>query len=921
MKRKLTLFLSAVMATSCLPMTAYAANFKDINELPWASVSINSAADRGLVSGYDENGARYYKPKNNVTYCEAMQMVYNSLQKTGTAAYMEATKTYSYMQTLTTIGVPRWAQIATAYGLENGLVDMQTVVANFVGGKQLATREDVARILGNAMAVRYDYEKVNSAAAEFKDYWRISDKAVSQVDLLKRLNIITGTNGNFLPKNNITRAEMAVMLNNTYDVLTEGVTTKGEITEITNNEGAFYYIEVKLPSGLKNGYYAKDDLTVYEGSTEKKIPVSRLSKGDQVELMMNGDTLLAIRQLTGVDAQAKYDVTGYWDSVKDGILEIENENTGDSDEYNVDNDTLYYLDGVKIKLKDLEEELKANYKKHAYVGVMTEVRRERNSDTKRYEDVTYAVEVHVTFTEEYTTSGEVKKLSSTNITVKPEGSSAEKDYILDASCKIYIGDEVVTVSKAKDLVESGTTYAKITVNQEGDVITLVLAEDTFENSPAKADATTYKVVSFSDKKMVLKSNAKETTYTFGSTNPVNNIAFYAWKGSGSDAEWDDVDVDDAEKYVDNLDVLEKSVYCRIETNKGGKLTEVYLSDTRSAWTLDETQTERKGTVASVKDGVLKFKTSTVEYELLSQYNRDVDSGNDDLITGVVGDMGEVAYPLNNTSAATSSLKVFERMANDSSIELYAEILADSDNKVLKIDARAKSAEGTLVKYDDDDNIIEIKTKDGNTFRLNVTNSPDTADEDEYTAEDLATTGYVGSYLELEFNSEGLVDEITVTDSTYGTNIKRAKGIVASVTDKTLKLEGNSETFTWLPESKTNYDNFSMESTSWYRLKNELLADDALEVYVELQLSDEDKIESIDLYVRSAEGELENYDESDDTVRIKTASGNRFTFDCKGTLTVDLSNLTQEDLDDGDGNGKDVKLTFTNEGLVSKIAKG
>ncbi|MBR2383265.1 MAG: S-layer homology domain-containing protein, partial [Anaerotignum sp.] len=539
MKRKLTLFLSAVMAASCLPMTAYAANFKDINELPWASVSINSAADRGLVSGYDENGARYYKPKNNVTYCEAMQMVYNSLQKTGTAAYMEATKTYSYMQTLTTIGVPRWAQIATAYGLENGLVDMQTVVAKFAGGKQLATREDIARILGNAMAVRYDYEKVNSAAAEFKDYWRISDKAVSQVDLLKRLNIITGTNGNFLPKNNITRAEMAVMLNNTYDVLKEGVTVKGEITELTNNEGAFYYIEVKLPSGLKNGYYAKDDLTVYEGSTEKKIPVSRLSKGDQVELMMNGDTLLAIRQLTGVDAQAKYDVTGYWDSVKDGILEIENENTGDSDEYNVDNDTLYYLDGVKIKLKDLQEELKANYKKHAYVGVMTEVRRERNSETKRYEDVTYAVEVHVTFTEEYTTSGEVKKLSSTNITVKPEGSSAEKDYILAASCKIYIGDEVVTVSKAKDLVESGTTYAKITVNQEGDVITLVLAEDTFENSPAKADATTYKVVSFSDKKMVLKSNAKETTYTFGSTNPVNNIAFYTW--DSSDKEWDDVD--------------------------------------------------------------------------------------------------------------------------------------------------------------------------------------------------------------------------------------------------------------------------------------------------------------------------------------------------------------------------------------------
>ena len=74
MKRKLTLFLSAVMAASSLPMTAYAANFKDINDVPWsgASAVINSVADRGLLSGYDDGT---FRARNNVTYCEAMQMV------------------------------------------------------------------------------------------------------------------------------------------------------------------------------------------------------------------------------------------------------------------------------------------------------------------------------------------------------------------------------------------------------------------------------------------------------------------------------------------------------------------------------------------------------------------------------------------------------------------------------------------------------------------------------------------------------------------------------------------------------------------------------------------------------------------------------------------------------------------------------
>ena len=52
MKRKLALLLSAVMATSCLPMTAYAANFKDINEVAWAKTVINNVADKGLLSGY-----------------------------------------------------------------------------------------------------------------------------------------------------------------------------------------------------------------------------------------------------------------------------------------------------------------------------------------------------------------------------------------------------------------------------------------------------------------------------------------------------------------------------------------------------------------------------------------------------------------------------------------------------------------------------------------------------------------------------------------------------------------------------------------------------------------------------------------------------------------------------------------------------
>ena len=94
MKRKFALILSAVMAASSLPLTAYAANFKDINDVPWAGAEtvINSVADKGLLSGYEDGT---FRAKNNVTYCEAMQMVYNVLVKTGVAKSMDAVEAYA----------------------------------------------------------------------------------------------------------------------------------------------------------------------------------------------------------------------------------------------------------------------------------------------------------------------------------------------------------------------------------------------------------------------------------------------------------------------------------------------------------------------------------------------------------------------------------------------------------------------------------------------------------------------------------------------------------------------------------------------------------------------------------------------------------------------------------------------------------
>ena len=327
MKRKFALILSAVMAASSLPLTAYAANFKDINNVPWAGAEtvINSVADKGLLSGYEDGT---FRAKNNVTYCEAMQMVYNVLVKTGVAKSMDAVEAYAYMGTLDTYQVPKWAQMAVAYGLKNGIIDMQLVATKFAGGNTAATREDVALLFGNALGMYYDKEKDAAEAKKFADYWSISGERLVQIDLLKRLGVVSGDNyNNFNPKKNINRAEMAVMLNKTNSILTEGVAESGTITNITVNENKYYNFTVRMTQGgTENVMATLGQMPVYSGNTTQTVALSSLNKGDQVSLIRSGNSVIAMRVTKGSTAQSKYDMTGYVDSYKNDSLSFENEN-------------------------------------------------------------------------------------------------------------------------------------------------------------------------------------------------------------------------------------------------------------------------------------------------------------------------------------------------------------------------------------------------------------------------------------------------------------------------------------------------------------------------------------------------------------------------------------------------------------------
>lgn len=889
MKRKMAMALAAVLVAGSLPVTVSAATFTDINEVSWASSTIQAVSDKGLINGYEDGT---FRAKNNVTYSEAMVMVYNLMSKTGNLK-ASATNTLSiYQSVLNTYKIPTWSQSTVAYGLSAQILmaaDLPKFTTNGVSNP--ATRQDVAVMFGRALSEKYDIYA--GTGVNYNDVWRISDEAMPYVDLLTRLGIVTGDDsGNFNPTANITRAEMAVMMNKTYDLLSNELANTGEITEIVNHDGDYYDVDVKMDNGERNRLTLSDDnISVYNKDGSRELPISSLTKGDRVSLVFDGLVITKIYLLDEeASAQEKYDAVGYIYSLKDGYLNLESENTGETTKYKINTNCTYYLDGKKTTESAIKDVIDDNSDKYVYAGLYTETKNEK-VDGKR-QDVLYANAVYVTVKDEYTQTGEVTDFTSTTVYYKASGSNARKSADFASDCEFYIGDKKSSAKDLEEMAESGTVYVKVTVNSKGKATKIVMTEDKFTDNTA---SSTYTVKGFNKDRIIVSRGGTSTTYEFGSTS---DITYYTWDRSAG--KWEERSFKNAESYYEG-DPEEgeddyETMYARINFDKSGKITAIYMAkDEDREPAFDEAvNSEKKGTVESIENGKLKFKTSSTEYTLQSKYDED---------------------SLEIGGAPTSSLTVLTRMANCDDVTLYAEIKADGNNKITDIEARLTAAEGKMIEYNGKDtsdsdkkNTLTLETSDGSQFKLKTVSNPKT-DSDDYDAEDLQTTGYRGSSVELEFNNDGEISKIIVTDSSYNSGTKRVKG-TASLDGSKIKIDGKS--YSW--DSKT-YITSSSFTYSTKDMFERMLQDKDIEVYVEATISDSNKVERINARVESAEGEFVEYDSG--SVVIETDS-RKWSFNTVSKNTL-LKNCGLDDEKDFEKKeGKNVTLEFNSDGLVEEF---
>ena len=215
-RRILSLALAALMAVSLLTVSASAAGFSDMVG-HWARDDVEYLAAQGVVNG---TSATTFAPDQKMTACEALLFCSRA---TGVSEADKAAIAADWADELAEIlpdTLYSWAAGEMAVCLETGILSVTELRALSADNGLLRTisRESLAMYLVRAMQLDAMARSLSTYPMDFADTSSISAALQPYVYLLDTYGIVRGNEANrFLPKNSLTRAEMATMLRRAMD--------------------------------------------------------------------------------------------------------------------------------------------------------------------------------------------------------------------------------------------------------------------------------------------------------------------------------------------------------------------------------------------------------------------------------------------------------------------------------------------------------------------------------------------------------------------------------------------------------------------------------------------------------------------------------------------------------------------------------
>ena len=726
MKKIITFATAASLVMGSMAMPVYGATFADINTVTWDGFKpfLEEAAELGLMSGYNENGKKYCKPRNNVTYCEAVQLMY-SIMRVYSGQDVSDTTVTKWKPVISAYNIPDWAYKATAYALENSVLttaDLNKLQgnANKINTKA-ANREDVGVIFGKALDTVKGYDTKSGATLSYKDKGSVSAAAVPYLELLNRANLMVGdTDNKFNPKANISRAEMAVLSVKTYNKLTEAgtqapvtsqKTAAGSVVTSMVMQNGDLFVSVKAATGETLSLFgtAGKATAKYDG---EKISFKDIGEGDTVKVTYEGTTLSAIEvtyskaglgEKTTKETYELKEISGSWITVLDGSKEKE---------FRLDDKVDVELDGKSSTVKKLQDALEdANY----------DVTLTMDADE-------YVLEIIAMMNDSNPTEGTVEDVSDDFITIK--AGSREYTYPLADDFEITQGGKTVRFSKFEDEYEDYNYEVSLELNKDNEVEEIVIEtlEDeyngilTYINSNRiefSAGGDTYEydfaddvVVKIDGKKSsveALKNSFRDDEKAYAVSveldrdDEVTELLATTKYSSNNDGELKSIDSDEIVVIVDGKNYT-YDLANDVDVDINGKNRDVEdLEEYLGSYTFDvELGFDSRGDVIEIKatmkeasegelryidEDVISIRAADISMELDLASSVDITLGGKSMTISKLNDELDYAY-------------------GDSRI--YVELEYNSSGKVDEITAYWEDVFGELTAVDEDDDKITVK---------------------------------------------------------------------------------------------------------------------------------------------------------------------------------------------------------------------
>lgn len=368
MKHKILIVTAVVFAVIFAPMSAFA-DFTDSGQASWAKTYIETMAEEGIVTGYEDGT---FRPNDNIGKYASILMIYRTLKAAELVPVSTQTVNINkHMTTIVSKDVPNWPDMygAVAYCLENDII-ASSDLDNFQIGNTYtnARRFEVAVFLGKAMNTYLEEDLNVLYSLDFKDASSIVSAARPYVYLLNKKDIVSGdTLGYFNPDAPITRAAMAKMLAVSLDLL-------GDIEEPVENADDIIGVITNIIGDtnrvvIQNGA-DEDDIAIYNLTDVEIIIDGDEEEIDDLEIDMSvrleyeGETLAKITVVDGESAawSLDYEATFYkYSAYGDYQVIVLKDKDGEKFTHKTASNLVVTRDGKTADMEDLERGDYVNY--------------------------------------------------------------------------------------------------------------------------------------------------------------------------------------------------------------------------------------------------------------------------------------------------------------------------------------------------------------------------------------------------------------------------------------------------------------------------------------------------------------------------------------------------------------------------------